>query len=178
MYSLDWKEGAIKDFQKLEKMALMNPGYRIVVNPSALGEERGIANIDVTSRPNIGWNTMVPNLMSSNSRKESICVPMIRLDQYIKERSLDKISLIKIDAEGFEFPVLKGLRRYFENTDPLPVIICEIAPSAYPLLGYTLVQLSEYMKRYNYHAFSVLDTHAKVDITSLKQTTDIVFRPC
>ncbi|MBA7507585.1 hypothetical protein ES706_06305 [subsurface metagenome] len=171
-------EPAPKYFQRLTKMAAANPDYRITVNNCALGEGRGTAKLDITSLPNIGWNTMVPNFMRSETISESVEVPVYRLDEYIKERRLDKISLIKIDTEGFEFPVLKGLQRYFENTGYLPVIICEIAPSAYPLLGYTLVQLSEYMKRYDYHAFSLINTHANVDITSLKQTTNIVFRHC
>ena len=123
-------------FQRLKKVAMMNRDYKIVVNQCALGEERGRAKIDVTNLPNIGWNTIVPGFMSNATRKKSIEVPVYRLDDYIKEKGLDKISLIKIDTEGFEFPVLKGLQGYFESTGHRPVILCEIAPPAYPLLGY------------------------------------------
>ena len=163
-------------FQRLEKMAMMNPDYRIEVNQCALGEEQGIANIDVTNLQNIGWNTMVPGFMSNETRKETLEVPVYRLDSYIKERVIKTISLIKIDVEGFEFSVLKGLGNYFENNSHRPVIICEIAPSLYPLLRCTLAQVLEYMKNYNYNAYSIVDTNTEVDITRLKEITNIVFR--
>lgn len=162
-------------FYRLKKMAMTNPNYKIVPNQCALGEERGIANIYITSIQNIGWNTMVPGFMSNETLKETLEVPVYRLDSYIKEKVLGNISLIKIDTEGFEFPVLKGLGNYFEDTNHRPVIICEIAPSGYPLLGYTLAQLFEYMKKYNYNTYSLVDINAEVDITKLEKTTDVVF---
>lgn len=146
-----------------------------MVNQCALGEERGRAKIDVTNLPNIGWNTMVPGFMSNETRKKSIEVPRYRLDDYIKEKGLDKISLIKIDVEGFEFPVLKGLQNYFENPDHRPVILCEIAPSAYPLLGYTLAQLSNYMMKTRYRTFSLINTNAETDLARLEETTNVMF---
>ena len=146
-------------------MAFRNKDYRIIVNQCALGEKQRRAMIDITNRPNIGWNTMVPNFMSNETRKKSIEVPVYRLDDYIKEKKLDKISLIKIDTEGFEFPILKGLQKYFENTKYRPVIYCEIAPSAYPLLGYTLSQLSDYMKKYSYRSFSPIKINKEINIT-------------
>lgn len=158
-------------------MTSMNRDYKFMINQSALGEERGTAKIYVTNRPNIGWNTMVPSFMSKETTKKVFEVPVIRISDYIKEKILDidKISLIKIDTEGFEFPVLKGLQSYFEITDHRPVILCEIAPSAYPLLGKTVTQLSNYMKKYSYRAFSLINTNAEIDITRLKETTNVMF---
>lgn len=178
-----WETGQVHSFepvpeyfQRLKKMAMMNRDYKIVVNQCALGEERGTAKIDVTNLPNIGWNTMVPGFMDNKTKKRSIEVPVYRLDYYIKEKGLDKISLIKIDTEGFEFPVLKGLQSYFENTEYRPVILCEIAPSAYPLLASTLTQLSNYMKKYSYRAFSLINTNAEIDITRIEETTNVMFK--
>ena len=62
-------------------------------------------------------------------------VPARRLDSYIGEKGLGRVSLIKIDVEGLEFSVLRGLSGYLEGTGHRPVIICEIVPYAYPLLG-------------------------------------------
>ena len=41
--------------------------------------------------------------------KEIISVPVIRLDSLIQELSIDKIKLLKIEAEGYEPEVLEGL---------------------------------------------------------------------
>ena len=163
-------------FQRLEKMAIANRGHKVIVNQYALGERPGPARIAVTNLTNIGWNTMIPDFMSSETQKETIEVEVYRLDDYLKEKGLRDISLIKIDTEGFEFPVLKGLSGYFESTDNRPAIICEIAPDAYPLLGVSPAHLSEYMKRYGYRAFSLVNNNAEIDITTLEKTTDVVFR--
>ncbi len=164
-----------KYFHRLRNIATTNKEYRICINNAALGDRQGTAKISVTSIPNIGWNTMVSGFMSNETIKETIEVPVYRLDSYLREKAIDKISLIKIDTEGFEFPVLKGLSNYFENTNHRPVIICEIAPAACSVQGYTLAQVSEYMKKYGYHAFSLADYDVEIDITTIKNTTNVVF---
>ncbi|MFH1201742.1 MAG: FkbM family methyltransferase [Candidatus Omnitrophota bacterium] len=162
-------------FSKLRDVTFLNPGYNFIVNQCALGEREGIEKIAVTNLQNIGWNTIVPGFMSNDTIREIKEVPIHRLDSYIKEKALDNITLIKIDTEGFEFPVLKGLSNYFECCDNLPAIICEIAPTAYPLLGYQLSQLSEYMKKFNYAAFELDNSNKRIDITKLEKTTNVLF---
>lgn len=163
-------------FEKLRNIIAANKDYRIVAAQCALGEKTGMAEIAVTRLANIGWNTMVPSFMDELSRKETMTVPVYRLDEYLEANKLTGISLIKIDTEGYEFPVLKGLSRYFERAFA-PVIICEIAPAAYLLLGYTLVELADYMAKYHYAAFSLDDLRTPVDITRLETTTSVAFIP-
>jgi FkbM family methyltransferase len=165
-------------FRKLKQMADQNNEYKIRANQCGLGDKTGFLELDVSKSvdyPNIGWNTMVPGLMSNHEPKQTINVPVYTLDKYIEKKRLGEISVIKIDVEGFEFPVLKGLHNFFETTDEKPVIICEIAPAAYPLLGYTLSQMSDYMASWSYEAFSLIVPTKVVDITKLKETTNVVF---
>jgi len=135
-------------FKILKKVKELNPSHQIFVNNAALGEKEGEAHIDVTSLHNIGWNTMVPRFMEPSTIKMSYPIKVIRLDDYIADMNLDNISLIKIDVEGFEFPVLKGLRDYLQEKRPL--LIIEVVPEAYPLLGSSMLQLSEYMAEFGY----------------------------
>jgi len=164
-------------FQRLKDLLGANKEYHLVANRCAAGDEERTASIAVTSLPNIGWNTMVPGFMSQETIKQRVEVPTCRLDRYIREKALRRISLIKIDTEGFEFPVLKGLSGYFEETRDRPRIICEIAPEAYPLLRSTLGQLREYMEQRGYRAVSLIDLGAEIDITKLEKTTDVGFMP-
>lgn len=164
-------------FDKLKKFATVNSKYKLVLNQYALSDKSGMSGINITSVSNIGWNTMVPGFMSEETIRETIEVSTGRLDDYIKEKALKNISVIKIDTEGFEFPVLKGLSGYFESTGERPVIICEIAPVAYPLLGYTISQLVEYMEKYNYCIFDIISKNTEVDITDFKETTNVLFIP-
>lgn len=168
-------EPVLGHFLRLKDTAALNSKYNLIVNRCALGEFEGTGKIAVTNLQNIGWNTMVPDLMTKETTKEIQEVPIRRLDDYIREKALKNIALIKIDTEGFEFPVLKGISRYFENCGILPAIICEIAPSAYPLLGYQLRQLSEYMKKFDYDAFELNKPSKRIDITKLESTNNVLF---
>lgn len=164
-------------FLKLQDVALRNPGYSIYANQIALGQESSVAKISITNLPNIGWNTLVSGFMSPETIKEVIEVPVRRFDVYALEHAVRHVSLIKIDTEGFELPVLRGLSGFLEETKALPVIICEIAPGAYPFLGQKLDELAVYMKSYGYEAFAIDDRKRKVDIRVLSKTTNVVFVP-
>jgi len=67
-------------------------------------------------------------------------------------------------------------RKYFENTKHRPEIICEITPSAYPLLGASRQELIIYMKQYGYESFDIMAPWRKVDITKFKEGTNVVFK--
>lgn len=166
-------------FHLLKHMASQNRRYKILVNQCALGDHSGFSEINISKRAknqNIGWNTMVPGFMMEDEPMKTIKVPLYTLDQYVKTKGIHRISTIKIDVEGFEFPVLKGMQHFLKNTDNKPEIICEIAPAAYPLLSHSLLQLSDYMAGLSYEAFSLLKPNKVVDITELKQTTNVGFR--
>jgi len=163
-------------FYRLKNMADLNSDYKIKVNQCALGEKCGQENIKISNLNNIGWNTMVPNFLKDGKKvKEILKIPVIRLDKYIKDKALMNISLIKIDVEGFEFPVLMGLSDYFIESKHRPIIICEINPFACSLLGYELGGLSDFMNSYGYSAYNLLNLNIKLDITKFKETTDVVF---
>ena len=162
-------------FDRLRRMVLANKEYTIVPNQCALSDTQGTARIAVTNLPNIGWNTMVAGFMNREAMQEIVEVQTCRLDGYIKDKGLERISLIKIDTEGFEFPVLRGLSEYLGETKHRPPIICEIAPRAYPYLGCTLDEFLDYMSRWNYRALSLVDPSLTVDVRALKDTANVLF---
>jgi len=120
---------------------------------------------------------MVPGLMSRETTRESITVPVKTLGGYIRERTLSNITLIKIDTEGFEFPVLKGLLESFQPHSYPPHLLVEVAPSAYALLGTSLGELGTYMTARGYAAFAVHDRALPVDLSVLVETTNVLFVP-
>lgn len=177
------KSGQVHSFEpvpeyaaNLKKVKELNPEYTFFVNNCACSDEDGFSKIDV-STSNIGWNTMVPNFMGKEDVKEKINVPVCRLDDYICKNNLRNITFIKIDTEGFEFKILKGLQNYFENTKAAerPPIYCEVAPGAYPLLRLSLKSLRDYMQEYSYYAVDIRDISKGIDITKLEKTTNVLF---
>jgi FkbM family methyltransferase len=162
-------------FRRLQKLAELNPEYTIVVNPYASGEKEGTAKAYVSAEP--GENTLVPGYTSEDSLKECIEVSVIRLDRYIQSQGLSNIALIKIDTEGFEFPVLLGLRDFFERAECLPTIICEVDPRAERLLGHKPEDLANYMAQFGYQARNVVRQSRRVELSNLSRVDDVVFAP-
>jgi len=160
-------------FDRLERLVSLNPGHTIIANACAAGETAGRCTIYVTREP--GQNTLVSAYQSDLEITSTLAVPVVRLDSYIEEHGIARIAMIKIDAEGFEFPTLKGLQTYFERSKDRPTIICEIAPRAYPLIGKTLSDLGGYMAQYGYTARDLIDASTPVDLSSLGHVDDVIF---
>ena len=162
-------------FKKLREFVNLNENYQIYANNYALGESQGFSNINI-SKTNLGWNTMVQGWMDSQNIKETVKVEVKRLDEYILKNSIKNISLIKIDVEGYEFPVLKGLKNFFEITkQPLPPIIVEIIPLFYSLLGEKLEDLEQFMKNFSYTAYT-LNGKSQINIMTLNKIKDVLFK--
>ena len=162
-------------FYRLQRLAELNPEYSIFSNARAAGDETGTCKIYVTREP--GQNTMVPHFKSNEEITFSLEVPVVRLDSYIERHKLSSVKMIKIDAEGYEFPILKGLRRQFEQNSFRPAIICEIAPRAYSLMNTSAKELSKYMAQYGYSARDLIDAETHVDLQEIEHVTDVLFLP-
>jgi len=162
-------------FRRLQRLAELNPEYSIVANPCAAGDKEGTAQADVSAEP--GQSSLVPNFTRKELLKDRVDVPVIRLDDYIENQRLTNITLIKIDTEGFEFPVLLGLKRFFERSERLPAILCEIDPQAFAPLGYKPADLPEYMTRFGYQARQVISPSRPADVAALTHVDDVLFLP-
>jgi FkbM family methyltransferase len=160
-------------FERLERLVELNPGHSITINSEAAGEAPGNCTIYVTREP--GQNTMVPAYKSGPEIISTLNVPVVRLDSYFAERKINRISLVKIDAEGFELPVLRGLQHFLEGSKQRPAIICEIAPRAYALMGRTISELSDYMAAYGYAAYDLIDGKTPICLSSIQHVEDVLF---
>jgi len=159
--------------RRLQRLAELNPRHSIFPSGCAAGECAGTCTIYVTREP--GQNTMVPAYQRRAEIVSTLDVPVVRLDDYIAEKQMTRISLIKIDAEGFELPVVKGLERYFSSRRERPPIICEIAPRAYSLLGKSLADLENYMGQFGYSPRDLVDGRTPVNLRQIKQVEDVLF---
>ena len=157
-------------------MAEINPDYKIITNQLALGETEEVTQIDISGLNDIVWNTMVPGFMKPETKKQTIDISVKRLDAYIKEHNLKNITLIKIDVEGFEFPVLKGLKNFLAETKQKPTILCEINPRVCPLLRYHLKELFAYMKGFGYMSCNYLN-YKRLEWSDIKEIGNILFKP-
>ncbi len=165
-------------YARLKRVVELNPAYAVHVNNCALGDRDTTASIAVTSLRNIGWNTMVQGFMSDETA-QVIPVHVRRLDAYLAENGVDRVAVIKIDVEGFELPVLRGLENYLRQTPPAerPVLLIEVAPKAYPLLHVSVRQLEELLAAYEYSIRLLDDPCRPASLTTLEETTNVLCLP-
>lgn len=161
---------------RLRQVQQDNPRHALHINPVALSNQPGTATICVTNLPNIGWNTMVPQFMRPDTVAAEVEVPVTTLDHYLEHTPIPRLRLIKIDTEGYEFPILQGLKQSLQTLPDRPILIVEVAPTAYPSLGSSLEALAALMQDLGYGAWDMAIAHP-IDLTSLTQTTDVVFLP-
>jgi FkbM family methyltransferase len=148
-------------------------GYNVRAHKFAVWDEPGEARITISDSDNIGWISSVDGFMNPSSIVNAEMVERIRLDEYIDKNMDSAPSVIKIDVEGAEYFVLAGLSGLFEGGSR-PLIICEIAPSAFKHFGKEPEDLFTYMLGYGYSATDF--DGKKIGAADLRGTTNVIFR--
>ena len=83
----------------------------------------------------------------------SIRVEASTLDAIVPQKQLDRIDLLKIDAEGFEWPVLQGSEKTIARFRPY--IMFEFDEAYASRGGGTTALFCEFFRRHRYRLFSV-----------------------
>ena len=159
----------------------------VIVEQQAVGDRQGTVPIKVSGRANIGWNTIVPGFMGESPDARTYEVPLTTLASYFKERDIVDVRLLKIDVEGAELLVLRGLIPWLAE-GRRPRIVTEICPQACAMLGSSTAEIFALMAGCGYRGsvFSrrgfrkVIAGTGRLDpITpeEISKTTDIVWEP-
>lgn len=102
-------------------------------------------------------------------------VNAVRLDDYAVENNLNKIDLIKIDVEGFEFNVLKGAAGILKKFKP--VLFIELIDSNLRKQNASSFEVIKFLRQFNYSSF--IDNRTGFEIKSdpsMQLSTDIICR--
>ena len=136
-------EPDLENRQKLE-MRLGN-SRKVVINSSAVSNKNERL-VDFYANE---VSTGVSGLLAFHSgHVYAGTVNTITLDKYIKEKKIDVVDLLKIDAEGYDLFVLKGLLSLNEIRPEM--IICEFEDSKSTLLGYTFHDMALFLQEHKY----------------------------
>lgn len=166
-----------RNFQRLRRLAELNPDYAIHAHPWAIGGEDGTATMTLSNTTNQGLHTIVSEILPEAWMGERISVPLRRLDRYIEDHVRRPIAFIKIDTEGYEFPVLEGLSASVGRGAHRPVILVEVTPDAWAAQGIRMEALTDWICRHGYRAMNPLHPPHAMDTTAITKQVNLLLLP-
>jgi FkbM family methyltransferase len=108
-------------FAYLKKNILLNKFTNVFLNRYIVHDHCGRGKIFVNDDRNTGKASMVNE--SGDIAPKVEVVECITIDEYIHQKGLSKIDIVKIDVEGNELSVLKGMKQLFATQNHLIIII-------------------------------------------------------
>lgn len=158
-------EGAIyafepdpKIFQYLKENIRLNNLKNVFLFNHAVGEKREKAFLKLDGKSDTG------NVITF-SKENSVPVDMACLDDLLKDYSIDKVDLLKVDTEGFEKFVFLGGKEILKKTS---VVVFEAIPENCARFHYEVKDPIDYLEKMNFYVFScTVDSNIfeRIDVT-------------
>ena len=135
-----------------------------------LSDKDGEADLFIDANGNLGWSTLVSRMTSSEMVKV-----WVRLKSFDTCGIDAKPSFIKIDVEGSEYLVIRGMLSSLKKWRPLPVLLVEVGWGRYHPEWKEELRIFEELKQLGY---AVCDLHGQsIAPSDLRETTDVLFIP-
>lgn len=106
-------------FEILSKNIELNGSTNIKAIPAGLSDRNATTTLHVDLSGNIGASTLVDKNQFHGVKYEDKLVEVIVGDEWVTENIATKIDFIKIDVEGHEYNVLKGLKSTLAEHRPI-----------------------------------------------------------
>jgi FkbM family methyltransferase len=138
-------------FRVLSENVRLNNLANVVLNQAALWKET--SQLTLGRDPEKLANSGLWSAGYASVDPAPMVVPAIRLDDYVRDRSISRLDMIKIDIEGSEPFVLEGAHETIERFKPM--FLMEINRLTLGLMNWTPQRLFLELKRYGYRAFDI-----------------------
>jgi FkbM family methyltransferase len=133
-------EPSPRAFGSLKSNTLLNRMDWLQLECSACGEESGEMLLHISSHSD-EYNSLARD---TDLLDRTAACHVVRLDQYLSSRNVAHVDLIKIDVEGAEWHVLKGLHDLLMVTGrSRPILIVESCPKNTTRFGYMPAEMFE-----------------------------------
>lgn len=136
-----------ENFRALAERFANNPVVETV--QCAVGDRDGGAELWINAHHPGDHRILTPRLRESLGRARSLPTRMVRIDSFAAERGIEKsICFVKIDVQGHELPVCRGMERVIHESRP--AIALEYAPQLLDEVGYSAADLMNSMTGLGY----------------------------
>lgn len=126
-------------------VALNRMSDRVRLFATAVGDHTGEAHFV----PHGPWGRL-----ATPEATEGIVVPLQTVDSLLAAEGVDRVDLAKIDVEGADLDVLRGMTRLL-SVEPGPILIVECSPFTLGSFGVTATQLVGFLEAHGYRAYTV-----------------------
>ena len=161
------------NFEILKKNVKINNYKNIILEQKAVGDKHGRTTLYQSDHP--GKHRIFPQ---TEQAKSEIQVELTNLDNYFDSDMIDKINFIKIDVEGLEFSVLKGMKNILKNSKKIKILF-EFMPENTIEVGFTPIELLNYLTSNDFKLYCMDNKTKKLlhvsnneEIVKLCSTTD------
>ena len=127
------------NFEILKKNVKINNYKNIILEQKAVGDKHGRVTLYQSDNP---INHRI--FPQTEQAKSEIQVELTNLDNYFDSDMIDKINFIKIDVEGMEFGVLKGMKNILKNNKKIKILF-EFVPKDTMEAGFIPIELLDYL---------------------------------
>ncbi len=131
----------------------------LTLNNLGVGDKKG--SLTLNRHSNSGATSFKnPNSITNPTYSQKIIdkiqVPVVTLSDYVQENSLSNIDLLKIDVEGFEMEVLKGItEEYLKNNIQMIMIEANLIEK---MIGQGLIEdIISVLRKNNFTLFNIYD---------------------
>jgi FkbM family methyltransferase len=126
----------------------LNRAGNVNLRQVALGDKEGSITFHTASDDHLGTSTLRP---SGADKGRSEQVQLVRLDSSVQPS--DRVDLVKIDVEGAEMLVLRGMTRLLEAQRPS--IILELTDAFLRELGSSAAEAILFLKEHGYELYRI-----------------------
>lgn len=140
--------------ERLRRHKALNKFEQVEVIEAALGKEAGQAQLLAASglyRDGTANSGMVTMFRSEKRNTNAGWAKIMRADDFVQERGIKEINMMKIDIEGAELSMLEGSSNILRNFRPN--IIIEINNETCLSAGYNPIEILDLLEEYDYKFF-------------------------
>lgn len=141
-----------KNFDRARYNFDLNKLSNIKIFKNVVSNNNDVVNINIGNERNWGMSSVVQHDFLSGEKEE---VKSIVLDDFIKEQGVKKLDIVKIDVEGFELNVLKGMDNTIKELKPK--ILIEILDKNLNSNGNSAEDIYSLLWSYGYKSYRILN---------------------